>query len=196
LNSVRQSWNIIEGVLRTELPEVYATLAPPATRQAIATLSAAFTYVKLPAAFIESLQIHDGQIDPQRLLPLFDYQHLLSASQILETYQMLQGIFPDEPTVNHISPTDCHIVRRNRIWSSRWIPFTESNGDALVLDFDPASKGIAGQVFFRPNSDNPPDKALAPNFSHFLDGFAQRMASGAFEIKAGALTFADFTFNF
>ncbi|HEY1133759.1 MAG TPA: SMI1/KNR4 family protein [Nocardioides sp.] len=66
-------------------------------------------------------------------------------------------------------------------WSDAWIPFVAFQGDSYCIDTDPGETGTVGQVFLRPNV---PDLEApeAPSLHAFLDGLAERLETGAFEL--------------
>lgn len=67
-------------------------------------------------------------------------------------------------------------------WSDAWIPFVAFQGDSYCVDTDPGETGVPGQVFQRPNV---PDLEApeAPSVAAFLDGLAERLEQGRFELQ-------------
>ena len=82
---IRIYWAVMEKYLKKYSPDVYKTLAPPAADSQVDKLIK-MAELHIPDSFIQSLLIHDGQNDEDRLFPLFDYQHILSCNQIISTY--------------------------------------------------------------------------------------------------------------
>ena len=152
---IDQYWKTIESVLQRELPDVHRTLRPGATEEQIKSIERTIGKV-LPPSFRESLAIHDGQDDPTRLLPLFNYNSFSSCSEIIADWEMMQENFPNNDIIDWLEPDKI----QNRIWDSGWIKFTESEGDGYAVDLHPAHNGVLGQVFYLAHDDNPTQRVI------------------------------------
>jgi len=194
MGCIKEYWKTIDYNLKKYTPSTYETLAPPATDAEIYKLIKNIA-LPIPDSLIESLLIHNGQIDSNYMNPFLDYQHLLSSSEIIENYSMMNDIFPDEDTVYYIDESTCRIVKRNFIWNKKWMPFTNCNGDGLLLDFTPAQYGEIGQIFYRPNSGMPPDKALASSYEDWLNKISLIFENGDFQVEDSMVMLNNFTFN-
>jgi cell wall assembly regulator SMI1 len=181
--TVPESWGIIEKVLADAAPEVAATLKGGASKEDIAILERKIEWM-IPRDFRESLEIHDGQNDPSRLLGIFDYNLLLPISEMIADYEMLRGLFDREPPIDWLVPDKI----QNRIWTPGWLKFTEAEGDGFVIDMDPAKNGVPGQVFYRSHDDNPTE-VTATSFGEFLSRVAALMADGAYRLERGIIVF-------
>jgi cell wall assembly regulator SMI1 len=194
MNVIESSWRIIEQFLLKHSSDTYITLAPPATVEEIEKLKAEIN-LPIPDSLIQSLLIHNGQRDENRWLPFFDYQHLLSCEEIIETYQMMNNLFPNQDIVNYINPQDCKVVKLHYIWNKKWLPIPDANGDGLILDFDPSFLGEKGQVFYRPNSDNPPDKTIAKSYEQWMERICHKLQSGKFDVEDNMIKIKEFTYE-
>src|SRR4051794_12453849 len=85
--TVPESWRIIEKVLAEAVPHVAETLRAGASAADIALLESQIG-LRIPSDFRESLEIHDGQDDPSRLLGIFNYNVLSPISQVIADYEM------------------------------------------------------------------------------------------------------------
>lgn len=146
-------WHTIRTRVDAISPEYTLNLAGPASEQDLLELQQHLP-MPLPAAFLASLRIHDGESGQVGVFLDF---HLMSCQEILEWHRWEQGpqarsVVPDEYLEDNpeawaeygwtpeqrVKPKSCN---------SLWVPFAHSNADMfLYLDFDPTSKGISGQV--------------------------------------------------
>jgi cell wall assembly regulator SMI1 len=181
--TVSESWRIIERVLAEVAPQVAETLRPGASPDGIALLESKIGS-RIPSDFRESLEVHDGQDDPSRLLGLFNYNLLSPISQVIADYEMLRGLFEHEPAIDWLVPDKI----QNRIWMSGWIKFTEAEGDGYVIDMTPAKNGALGQIFYRSHDDNPTE-VTATSFGTLLSRVAALMAAGAYSLNHGVIVF-------
>jgi cell wall assembly regulator SMI1 len=123
-----------------------------------------------------------------------DYHKLLSAKEMTKNYKMLCGLFCADETVDFIEPNECKYIKRNYIYNHKWLKFTESNGDGLIIDFDPGVKGTIGQIFFRPNDDNPVDKTIAKSYENWLKKLCEKIENKEYKINNGEIVFEDIIF--
>lgn len=193
--NIKDYWKTIDQYLRRYSPDTFKTLKGPASDYEIESL---IEKIKLPIpdALIQSLKIHNGQEDKLHSPSFIDYHNLLSCSDIIEVYDMMNGIFPDEDTIWYIEPDTCQFVKIYYIWNKRWLPFTEANGDGLMLDFDPAPLGETGQIIYRPNSSNIPDKPISNSYSDWLETICERLEKGEFLVRDGIIEIKDFIYDF
>ena len=181
--SVAESWSIIEKVLAEQAPQVAGTLRAGASPEDIALLESKIG-LKLPSDFRESLEIHDGQDDPSRLLGIFNFNLLLPGSQVIADYEMHRDLFEFEPPIDWLVPDKI----QNRIWTPGWVKFTEAEGNGYVIDMSPARNGSLGQIFYRCHDDNPIE-VIAPSFRALLSRVAALMAEGTYSLKHGVIVF-------
>lgn len=184
--SVSESWSIIEKVLAEKAPQVAGTLRAGAGPEDIALLESRIG-LKIPSDFRESLEIHDGQDDPSRLLGIFNYNLLSPISQVIADYEMLRDLFEPEPPIDWLVPDKI----QNRIWAPGWVKVTEAEGDGYVIDMSPAKNGSLGQVFYRSHDDNPTE-VKAASFGTLLSRVAALMAEGTYSLEQGVILFDEF----
>jgi|SRR5215207_10246583 len=181
--TVSESWSVIEKVLAEVAPQVAVTLRAGASPEDIALLESKIG-LKIPPGYRESLEIHDGQDDPSRLLGIFNYNQLSSISHVIADYEMHRDLFQNEPPIDWLVPDKI----QNRIWMSGWIKFTEAEGDGYVIDMSPTGNGTLGQIFYRSHDDNPTE-VTAPSFGTLLSRVAALMSEGAYSLEHGVIVF-------
>lgn len=181
--TVFESWRIIENVLAEVAPKVAGTLRAGASTEDIAFLESKIGF-RIPSDYRESLEIHDGQDDPSRLLGLFNYNLLSPISEVIEDYEMLRGLFEHEPPIDWLVPDKI----QNRVWTPGWLKFTEAEGDGYVIDMSPARNGALGQVFYR-NADDNPTRVTAASFGALLSRVAELMGEGNYSLEHGVIAF-------
>jgi cell wall assembly regulator SMI1 len=192
MSEIGYYWETIDDFLVKTNNEIYDSLLGPADENEINNLEKILN-IKLPDSFKESLLIHNGQDENNHIITFIDYQKLLSVNEMIKHYKMVIDLFENE-TVYFIKPDECKYVKRHYIYNNKWLKFTESNGDGLIMDFDPAEKGKIGQIFFRPHDDNPVDKILTDSYGEWLKIICERIENKLYEIKNGEIIFEDFTF--
>jgi cell wall assembly regulator SMI1 len=193
MSEIKHYWEIIDNFFMKNNLKIYDSLSGPADETEISSLETILD-VKLPEAFRESLMIHDGQNDRDNFIMFADYQKLLSVSEMIAHYKMHRDLFENE-TIDYIRPDECKYIRRNYIYHNKWLQFTDSEGDGLILDFDPAVQGRAGQVFFRPHDDNPADQIIAETYRDWLKNICEKLENRQYTVRDGMLLFDNFTFQ-
>jgi cell wall assembly regulator SMI1 len=185
-------WKTIDSFLIKNNIGIYNSLLGPANEDEINNFEDILN-VKLPDTFKESLLIHNGQNENNNIITFIDYQKLLSVNGMIKNYKMFCELFEDE-TIDFIKPDECRYIKRNYIYNNKWLKFTESNSDGLIMDFDPAEKGKIGQIFYRPHDDNPEDKIITETYEEWLKTICERFENKLYEIEDGEIIFEDFTF--
>jgi cell wall assembly regulator SMI1 len=72
-------------------------------------------------------------------------------------------------------------------WNAQWIPIgSNSSGDFICLDLNPAPGGNVGQVISYWHTD-PDRKVLANSFRDWLTKFADDLESGQYRVEEGWL---------
>jgi cell wall assembly regulator SMI1 len=192
MSEISYYWKTIEGFLLKNNVEIYNSLSEPAEEKEIKNLESKLN-IKLPDTFRESLMIHNGQKENNNFVTFIDYQKLLSVNEMMEQYEMFCDLFENE-TVDFIKLDECKYIKRNYIYNNKWLKFTESNSDGLIMDFDPAIKGKIGQIFFRPHDDNPVDKIITETYEGWLKSICEKLENNLYKIKDGEILFDNFTF--
>jgi cell wall assembly regulator SMI1 len=193
MSDIANYWKTIDDFLRKTNANIYNSLSGPADENNIKELENILK-VNLPDTFKESLLIHNGQNEKDNIITFVDYHKLLSVNEMIKNYKMLCGLFDENETIDFIKPNDYKYIKRNYIYNHKWLKFTESNGDGLIIDFDPGEKGTMGQIFFRPHDDNPIDKIIAKSYGNWLRKLCGKIGNKEYEIKNGALLFEDIIF--
>ncbi len=181
--NITQSWETIEKILWEVSPEVARSLNEGASEDAIRTLEGK-TGADFPVDFLESLRIHNGQNDPGRIFPLFNYNVLSSIDEIIDDYEMLMDLFAEDEPIDWLIPDRI----QNRTWTPGWIKFSENEGDGFILDLDPAGNGNRGQIFYRKHDDNP-ISTISDSYGEFLSKIAAMLNQGEFEVEDKLIVF-------
>jgi len=130
--------------------------------------------IKFPESFRASYRIHDGTeghlfvVGPYRLWPL---------SYIVEENLRNKSNIGDDPEMLH-GADDSGLIR-GCIFSPGWTTFGDDGGASqLAIDFDPAARGIAGQVIalYEDGTEH-----VAESFDSFLTGIVEDIGSGTLE---------------
>jgi cell wall assembly regulator SMI1 len=169
---IRECWTVIEDVLRTQAPRLYATLAAPASEAEIAELEQIIG-LRLPSDLTASLRCHNGQRDPSRLWSLTDGGMLLSTSGIAESWRIVDSVHRDllsqPPPVPGYTPEPW--------WKATLIPFTDAEGDMLCIDTDAALGSHYGQVIWHVHDDSL-SSPIALSYAQWLADVASRIRNG------------------
>jgi cell wall assembly regulator SMI1 len=192
MSDITKYWKTIENFLKKTDIEIYNSLLGPTDEKNIKELENILK-INLPETFKESLLIHNGQNENNNFITFVDYQKLSSVNKIANDYKMYCDLF-DESDVSFIKESECKYIKRNYIYNHKWLKFTESNSDGLIIDFDPAKKGTIGQIFFRPHDDNPIDKIVAKSYENWLETLCKKIENKEYRIDKGNILFDDFTF--
>jgi hypothetical protein len=100
--------------------------------------------------------------------PFVDHQWLLSTTEIAAQWKMRNDV-NEEP--------------EPRWWASRCIPFTESEGDALVVDTSRAGAPVMAHV----HDNGILEAALAPSLGDWLERLADALEGGRFRLEHGGI---------
>ena len=185
LMNIKDYWKTIDQYLIKYSPNTYNSLMGPASDTEIKRLMEIIK-LPLPETLIQSLIIHNGQEHMLDSPSFIAYHNLLSCSDIIKVYDMMNEICPeeDDATVWYINPDDCKYVKTNYIWNKKWIPITEANsGDGLLIDFDPAPFGQSGQIIYRANTPPSADKPISNSYSDWLKTICERLENGQFSVE-------------
>ncbi|CBJ39814.1 hypothethical protein (plasmid) [Ralstonia solanacearum CMR15] len=166
-------WNRIEHALSTLGCLDQVGLRPGAAQSRIAELEQHLG-VQLPAGLKAFLSIHDGQDGAG----LVGGELLLSVDQIRQEWDGWRSL--DENAMN----ADCADFMASHpegfikpMYTNRsWIPLTKDwGGNHVGIDFDPDTKGTAGQVI-RFGRDEDTKRVVAENFDAFVSRLASALA--------------------
>ncbi len=188
--SVSESWEAIEQWLAANARSIGKSLRPAAPETAIDKLQSKLG-LTLPATFIESLGIHDGQRSSAEhgLFPMNEPGlgpgpscRLLPVTEIASEWAMMKELLDGGEFTRGKTRPDKGICRD--WWHAGWVPVAENGGgDYYCLDLAPAKGGVSGQVivFFHDMSERP---LIARSFGAWL----AELAAG---LEAGRVSFSE-----
>lgn len=184
---MRDVWLRIEAVLRVAAPDLYASLAHPASAQAVEA-SETRIGVSFPADVRASYAIHDGS-GGACILPQSAYGSwvtgvpLLSLDEVVRDTQMWREFRFDE--VDHRRARPDGPIRQNW-WNCHWVPLTwDGGGDHLCLDFDPAPGGVTGQIICFSHEVGPVN-VVANSWRAYLEQVATDLETGRLRFEPNA----------
>ncbi len=180
---MEEIWKRIEAWLTGNAPDTLADLRPGASDAEIKKAERAFA-VSLPADLVESYKVHDGQRGGSG--PLFGDYALLSLEHAVKEWKTLKRL-KSAGVYEFMHGNPAPRVKPDW-WNPRWIPVaSNSSGDFLCADLDPARPGRPGQIVSFLHAD--PARALvAEDFKSWLSGFAADLEAGAYKVEGGWLT--------
>lgn len=175
--------------LHAAAPECCALLRGPASTQDLEALRA--LDLPLPMAFLDSLQMHDGEQDPGALFP-FGLQ-LLSIETLLRLRDEALDTEAEYPDCDELDDDDEPLRAaigpvRPVVDSRRRLVFLRNEDAEFALDFDPAPGGTPGQVI----RCNEAWAVCAPSFESFLLAHAERLEAGLIPDDEGELEDSSF----
>jgi cell wall assembly regulator SMI1 len=175
MRRVATLWKVIEMVLKQHASPILEALRPPARAGEITALEDALG-LKLPAALVSSLKIHDGMDEEETFI---GYRSLLSVKEIEAWWRLTLSVPWDEP-----GPRFAHArrIKGDLRWREKWVPVMGFNGDLTVLDLDPGPAGKHGQLFPWYNNGATPMRVVADSYAAWLDAVAEELGSDRFRI--------------
>ncbi len=181
--TIAASWKTIEKWLSTNVPEVKKTLRKPANKELVAKVEKKLK-VTLPADFVASALIHDGQnfdtgegifFDPTGdefeasylMIPLADIPNGWKIMNDLQDMGDFDG--REREAVRGVEPL---------WWNRGWIPIADNEGgDFFCLDLAPAKGGRVGQVILF-SHEGEPIRRVAWSFEEWMEKLAKRYKAG------------------
>jgi cell wall assembly regulator SMI1 len=179
---MQEIWQRIENWLQQNSPEIMADLLPGASDDQISQLEQT-TQSQLTEDVEVSYRIHNGTRGGGP--PLMGNWRLLKLEQIAREWTLQEqlsadGVFEDDEC-EHKDPI------QPVWWNAQWIPIgSNSSGDFICLDLNPAPGGNVGQVISYWHTD-PDRKVLANSFRDWLTKFADDLESGQYRVEEGWL---------
>ncbi len=184
---MRKIWKKILAEIKNISPETYNSLNSSASEEDINLLENVLE-VKLPDDFKNYLRVCNGQNHKDNTIFFVSYNCLLSISEIIKDWQMMNYLFSDEEIIEHIN--------ENKIkpfyWNKKRIPFACFNGDhRWILDLDCGKNGKNGQIFvLHPGVDLEDDECvIADSFAEFSQKILKSLKNNAFKIDDGMIDF-------
>ena len=192
MSNIINYWKTIEDFLKITDINIFNSLSKPANEDDIKELENIIK-VNLPDSFKESLLIHNGQDETENGITFVDSQKLLSINEMCKIYKELCFYFQENKTMEFMKkPYQCEYLKRNYLYNPKWLKFTKSylsKLDGLIIDFDPAEKGTAGQIFFRPESGIPEDKIITKSYENWLERLCMLIENNEYKIKNGKIIY-------
>jgi cell wall assembly regulator SMI1 len=184
--TVREAWAAIEAWLAANAPSLRKSLRPAAADAAIEKLQSKLG-LTLPADFVESLRVHDGQKSSadDGLMPMADDDlgempscRLLPVTEIAREWAMMKELHD----IGEFAGRKTEPARgvRSDWWSPGWVPLADNGGgDSFCLDLAPAKGGTVGQVivFFHDMDERP---LVAKSFRQWLSDLASAFEAGKY----------------
>ncbi len=172
---MEEIWKRIEAWLRAHAPDYLADLQPGASDTAIARAEKSFG-ATLPDSVRASYRIHDGARGGMG--PLIPPWRLLSLDNSVKRWKQLSQ--------EHGSAQDDYTEPEAGIqagwWRKGWIPVaSNSSGDFLCVDLEPAPGGKRGQIILYWHADVRRGK-LADDFESWLRQFADELEKGKYKL--------------
>src|SRR5688572_3409194 len=176
-------WKRIEAWLEENTPDVLQDLRPGASEADVKKAEKALS-VRLPEDMAASYAVHDGQRGGSG--PLFGDYTLLSLEAAVKEWKTLKKLANDK-VFEFMHGKPAPRVKPDW-WNRRWIPVaSNSSGDFLCLDLDPARPGKPGQIVSFFHAD-PTRELIAKDFKSWLSGLAKDLEAGKYKVVKGYLT--------
>jgi cell wall assembly regulator SMI1 len=183
---VPESWKRIETWLKANASPIRKSLRPEAKAGALEELLGKLG-LSLPADFIESVRLHDGQKPEAEhgLFPVTDDVlgplpacRLLPIAEIAREWEQMKQL--QEAGNFAGKTTEPAPGVRGDWWNPGWVPIADNGGgDYFCIDLVPDKGGTAGQVivFYHDMTDRP---RLAPSHAKWLEELADGLESGRY----------------
>ena len=139
---MNKEWQKLETWLASNQPGSLLDLNPPASDSDIQALEETIG-ISLPADFIATLKIHNGQKGQAR--GIFSGLEFLSTQRIQSEWMVWKNLL-ESGDFSDAEALPAPGVQK-AWWTPAWIPFTNNGaGDHLCIDMNPASQGLKGQI--------------------------------------------------
>ena len=180
-------WQRLEAWAATNAPTMLEDLNPGATNEQINELQAALGR-ELPASFVESLKVHNGESDGWPCKAFAEMGAYHSCDAILENYQTrwqfggMADEFTEEERAQQVRDGIIFVSGpvRSVMFSQDWIPILDCNGDIFwAIDLDPADGGTVGQII-QVDWEGCDWKVVAESFESFLNEYVTALETGGF----------------
>ena len=192
MSNIANYWKTIEEFFKITNIDIFNSLQEPANENEIKELENILK-INLPEAFKESLLIHNGQKETDNVIGFVDSHELLTVNEMIITYKELCEYFHENETIDYIKkPYECKYIKRNYLYNYKWLKFSKSVlswSEGLIIDYDPAEKGIIGQIFFLSDRKIPEDKILAKSYENWLERMCILIENNEYKIKNGNVIF-------
>jgi cell wall assembly regulator SMI1 len=182
-NQLNDVWQRIERWLQANAADIGADLSPGASDASLAAAADAFG-AALPDEMADSYRIHDGARGGSA--PLFGKWRLLSLEHAIKEWKQITPA-GDDDDLDEVEDATAPQIKA-AWWNPLWIPVaSNSSGDFLCVDLDPATAGTRGQIISY-YSAQPRRELIATGFAQWLAGFAADLERGAYRVEDEWLT--------
>jgi cell wall assembly regulator SMI1 len=178
------AWGVIETWLAAHAPAVRKSLRPPSDDVKVERLQKKLR-LTLPADFVASVLIHDGQKSeaehglfpaPADVLPEPSYR-LFTLTDVAREWAMMKELHDIGQFEGARKPKPARGIQ-NVVWSLGWVPIADNGaGDYFCLDLAPAKGGTVGQVILF-GHENTDQRRVARSFAEWMGKLARRFQTG------------------
>ena len=196
MSEIAELWARLETWANANAPKMLEDLNPGATDEQIAELEHALGRT-LPASFVESLKIHNGESNgwPCKVFADMGAYHPCDAivenrSMYLQVVEQVGVEFTDEERNEQIRDDIIGVEGPVEpvLFSPDWVPIMNCNGDVFwALDFAPADGGLEGQVI-EVDHEGCSWTVAASSFDEFLAAYVTALEAGEFELDFEGLS--------
>jgi cell wall assembly regulator SMI1 len=179
-NTIADCWQIIDGWLQKNAPQVFATLNTGSTQAEIAETEALLG-IHFPQEVRESYLCHNGQHTEN--WALFEMGAWIPLKKIVierQRWSDLSAASSSEDLANNVEVGKSQKVLPY-YWHQQWIPLTfEGQGDSLCVDLSPDNKGTIGQLIAVYNEDwrRP---VIAKSLGVYLNNLVKKLSSDEYQ---------------
>lgn len=176
---IQELWNKLETWCNANAPAMLEDLNPGASDADVALLQDTIG-IKLPATFIESLKIHDGENDGWPYKVIAGRGAYLAIEDILKNWNLRKQVavqmadFQDQLDAEVRSGARTIEVDgpvKAISFSPKWVPFMDCNSDIFwAMDFDPEAGGVVGQII-EVDFEGGSWKVIAESFEGFFSDY-------------------------
>lgn len=196
MSKIQKLWGRLEAWGEEYAPAMLEDLRTGATEDETERLVSGVGRA-LPVAYLDSLRVHDGEVDNVLCKVFADMGTYLSIENVLQQMQGRGQVAAELET----DLTGADVARqieedlievqgpvRPVLFHDGWIPIMDSNGDVFwALDFAPADGGIEGQVI-EVYWEAASWKVIADSFAEFFEAYVGSLEAGDYDIVDGLPT--------
>ena len=172
---MKKIWRQIETWMAANAPEIFGSLAKPATEEQIEAAEKQFG-AKLPRHVKDSYLIHDGTNNET----LLDGWEMVSLENAVDAWKFLKNLQTDGDFGDGDCRTDSEFIKPVW-WCERWIPILYDRcGNYLCADLAPQRGGRRGQIIAYYHDE---DKRylIATGLENYLRDFAEKLAANRYQ---------------
>lgn len=192
---IAKLWQRLEAWGAANAPKMLEDLNPGATDAQIDELQTAIGR-ELPASYIASLKVHNGESDGWPFKVFADMGAYYPSERIPEYWNMRRQVaeqvgleFSAEEVADQVKNNIITVEGPVRPATHRaeWIPVLDCNGDVFwAIDFAPADGGSPGQII-QVDLEGGYWAVVADSFEKFLANYVEALEAGAFPVQSDGL---------